>query len=62
MEISNNISSLSANQTFEIQVQMLNMYGFRAQDTRITNASGSPEATTRITDDNGSTKSQSDLA
>lgn len=62
MKISNNISSLSANQTFAIQVQMLNMDDFRPQDTRITNASGSTEATTRITDDNGSTKSQSDLA
>jgi len=38
------------------------MDGFRPQDTRIINVSGLPEATTRITDDNGSIKSQSDLA
>ena len=66
MNISNNISSLFANQTFwhtgANNIVNVNTDGFRPQDTRITNASGSPEATTRITDNNGSTKSRTDLA
>lgn len=66
MNISKNISSLFANQTFlntsANNIANVNTDGFRPQDTRMTNVSGSPEATTRTTDDNGSSRSQTDLA
>ena len=66
MNISNNISSLSANQTFlntsAGNVANVNTDGYVPKDTRITNTSGSPQAITRQADDNGSAKSQTDLA
>jgi len=65
MNISNNISSLSANQTFlntsAGNVANVNTDGYVPKDTRITNTSGSPQAITRQADDNGSAKSQTDL-
>ena len=66
MNISNNISSLQANQTFlntsAGNVANVNTDGYAPKDTRINNASGSPQAVIRQTDDNGSTRSQTDLA
>ena len=66
MNISNNISSLQANQTFlntsAGNVANVNTDGYIPKDTRITNPNGSPQATTRQADDTGSTKSQTDLA
>ena len=66
MNISNNIASLQANQTFlnntANNVANVNSDGFRPTDTRITNSSGTPEATSRVADDTGSKKSQTDLA
>ena len=66
MNISNNISSLQANQTFlnttANNVANVNTDGFIPKDTRITNSGESPVANTRTTDDTGSKKSQTDLA
>lgn len=65
MQISNNISSLQANQTFlnttANNVANVNTDGFIPKDTRVTNSGGSPTANTRSADDSGSTKSQTDL-
>ena len=66
MQISSNIASLQANQTFlntsANNVANVNTDGFVPQDTRITNTTNTPTANTRTADDNGSAKSQTDLA
>ncbi len=66
MSISNNISSLQANQTFlnttANNVANVNTDGFIPKDTRTTNSGESPVANTRSADDTGSKKSQTDLA
>ena len=65
MNISNNVASLQSNQTFlntnANNIANVNTDGFIPQDTRITNPAGSPIASTRMADDNGSLKSQTDL-
>ena len=66
MNISNNISSLQANQTFlntgAGNIANVNSDGFIPKDTRINNQTGTPQATTRMASDNGSIHSQTDLA
>lgn len=66
MNISNNISSIGAHQTMlnttANNVANVNADGFVPKDTRITNHSDSVRATTREADNNGSPKSQTDLA
>ncbi len=67
MNISNNIASLQANQTFlnttANNIANVNTDGFIPQDTRIENQTAqTPTATTRMADDNGSLQSQTDLA
>ncbi|MDQ7042674.1 MAG: flagellar basal body protein [Sulfurimonas sp.] len=67
MTISNNVASLQANQTFlnttANNIANVNTNRFVPSDTRITNNStNTPKANTRLTDDNGSQKSQTDLA
>jgi len=65
MNITNNIASLQANQTFmntnANNIANVNTDGFIPSDTRITNTANTPQATTRLADDTGSTKSQTDL-
>ena len=66
MQISNNISSLQANQTFlntsANNVANVNTDGFIPKDTRISDNKETPVANTRVADDTGSKRSQSDLA
>jgi len=66
MQISNNIASLQANQTFlntsANNVANVNTEGFVPQDTKITNEANTPSTNTRTADNNGSQKSQTDLA
>ena len=66
MNISNNISSIQANQTFlnttANNIANVNTDGFIPQDTQITNSANSPVAHTRVSGDDGSQKSQTDLA
>lgn len=67
MNISNNISSLQANQMFmdtnANNIANANTDGFRPQDTVITNNAGNGiQAENRLADDTGSQKSQTDLA
>lgn len=66
MNISNNISSIQAHQsmmnTSANNVANVNSDGFVPRDTRMTANEGGVRANTRMADDNGSTKSQSDLA
>lgn len=66
MNISNNISSIGAHHTMlnttANNVANVNTDGFVPKDTRITNDSNSVRATTRKADNNGSQKSQTDLA
>jgi flagellar hook protein FlgE len=66
MQISTNIASLQANQTFlntsANNIANVNTDGFIPQDTRITNSANTPVADTRATDGNDSAKSQTDLS
>jgi len=67
MNISNNLASLQANQTFlnttANNVANVNTDGFIPQDTRITdNAQQTPQATTRESDSTNSLQSQTDLS
>lgn len=66
MNISNNISSIQAHQTMlnvnASNVANVNTDRFVPTDTRMSEQSGSVSANTRLVDDNGSTKSQTDLA
>ena len=63
MNISANVSSLQANQTFlntnANNIANVNTDGFRSSDTRI---STNLEANNRLADDTGSQKSQTDLS
>ena len=66
MSISTNVSSLQANQTFmntnANNIANVNTDGFIPTDTRMVDNKTAVSATTRLADDNGSTKSQTDLA
>jgi flagellar hook protein FlgE len=66
MSISMNVSSLQANQTFmdvnANNIANVNTDGFRPTDTRMVDNQTSVDTTTRLADDNGSLKSQTDLA
>jgi len=66
MNISNNVSSINAHQTMlnttANNVANVNTDGFIPKDTRIGNDSNSVRANIRQADDNGSSKSQTDLA
>jgi len=62
MNISTNVSSLQANQTFlntnANNIANVNTDGFRPSDTRVTT---NLQTDTRLADDSGSQKSQTDL-
>ncbi len=66
MNISNNVSSLQANQAFmntnANNVANVNTDGFIPADTRMVDEKTSVRATTSLADDTGSKKSQTDLA
>jgi len=66
MNISSNVSSIQAHQTMlntnANNVANVNTGGFVPSDTRISGESASLRANTRLADDNGSQKSQTDLA
>ncbi len=66
MNISNNISSIQAHQTMmninAYNVANVNTGGFVPRDTRIVANEGSVTSNSRKADNNGSTKSQTDLA
>ena len=66
MNISNNVSSIGAHQTMlnttANNVANVNTDGFIPNDTRITNNSNSIQANIREADNNGSKRSQTDLA
>lgn len=66
MNVSANISSISAHQTMmntsANNVANVNSDGFIPSDTRISENSNSVTASTRVSDDNSSLKSQTDLA
>ena len=66
MNISSNISSMSSHQTMlntgANNVANVNSDGFVPKDTRLSNSGDSVTANTRVSDDNGSTRSQTDLA
>jgi flagellar hook protein FlgE len=66
MSISNNVSSLQANQVFmntnANNIANVNTDGFIPTDTRMVDEKNSVRASTRVADDTGSTKSQTDLA
>jgi len=65
MSISTNLSSLQANQVFmntnANNIANVNTDGFIPTDTRMSENKNSVSATTRLADDNGSLKSQTDL-
>ncbi len=66
MNISSNISSIQAHQTMmnvnAHNVANVNSDGFIPSDTRMSDTGNSVTAHTRTADDNGSKKSQTDLA
>lgn len=66
MNISNNISSINAQQTMlnttANNIANVNTDGFIPSDTRISSDANSLRANIRQADDNGSLKSQTDLA
>ena len=67
MNISSNMASINSHQTMmntsANNVANLNTDGFRPSDTRISNSDGSsPQASTRLSADTGSTRSQTDVA
>lgn len=66
MNISNNVSSIGAHQsmlnTSANNVANVNTDGFIPKETKISNASSSPVASTSVATDTGSAKSQTDLA
>jgi len=65
MQITNNIASLQANQTFlnttANNVANVNTDGFVPQETNITTTANTPNAITTTADNNGSPTSQTDL-
>ncbi|WP_457749220.1 flagellar basal body rod C-terminal domain-containing protein [Sulfurimonas sp.] len=66
MNISNNVSSITAHQTLlntsANNIANVNTDGFIPKDTRITDNAGSVRTNTREADNNGSKRSQTDLA
>ncbi len=66
MNISNNVSSIQAHQTFlntnANNIANVNSDGFIPKDTRLEDKKGSVTASTVKADDSGSTKSQTNLA
>jgi len=66
MNISNNISSISAHQTMMNvngnNIANANTDGYIAKDTKISERANSVEANVRMNDDNGLKRSQTDLA
>ena len=66
MNISSNISSMGSHQTMlntgANNIANVNSDGFVPKDTRLSNSGDSVTANTRVSDDNGSTRSQTDLA
>jgi len=66
MNISNNVSSINAHQTMlnstANNIANVNTDGFIPKDTKITNDTGSVRANTQEADNNGSKRSQTDLA
>lgn len=66
MNISSNISSINAHQTLQNtsahNVANVNTDGFVPQDTRIQNSGESVTPNTRVASDNGSPRSQTNLA
>lgn len=66
MNVSNNVSSIQAHQTMlntsANNVANVNTDGFKPSDTRITEDQESVRAYNTKSDDNGSVKSQTDLA
>ena len=66
MNVSNNISSIQAHQTMlnvnANNVANVNTDGFVPSDTRMSDDTNSVNANVRLADDNGSDKSQTDLA
>ena len=66
MNVSNNVSSIQAHQTMlnvnANNVANVNTDGFRPSDTRMSDDTTSVSANVRLADDNGSEKSQTDLA
>jgi len=66
MSISTNIASLQANQNFmntnANNIANVNRDGFIPSDTQISTQNNSIKASIHLADDNGSTKSQTDLS
>lgn len=66
MNISSNISSMGSHQTMlntgANNIANVNSDGFVPKDTRLSNSGDSVTANTRVSDDSGSTRSQTDLA
>lgn len=66
MNVSNNVSSIQAHQTMlntsANNIANVNTDGFKPSDTRITEGKESVRAYNTKSDDNGSVKSQTDLA
>ena len=66
MNISSNISSISSHQTMlntgANNIANVNTDGYAPKDTRISNTGNSVTANTRTSDDNGSSRSQTDLS
>jgi len=66
MSISNNLSSIIAHQTMmnvsANNLANVNTDGFRSVDTNISSSGNSVEANTRLNDDSGSKKSQTDVS
>lgn len=66
MNISSNISSISSHQTqlntSANNVANVNTDGFRPSDTKISSNGESTTTSTRLSDDTGSSKSQTDIA
>jgi flagellar hook protein FlgE len=66
MNISNNVSSIQAHQTFlntnANNIANVNSDGFIPSDTRLKDNGGSVTSNTRQADDSGSLRSQTDLA
>ena len=66
MNISSNISSIGSHQTMlntgANNIANVNSDGFVPKDTRMSNAGSSVTSNTRVSDDNGSERSQTDLA
>ena len=65
MNLSNNISSIQSHQTMmntnANNIANVNTDGFVPRDTRMSNTGSSVSANTRMADNNGSQKSQTDL-